>query len=179
MAVDFRRSRLGPYLLDCRLKDIKIGDALPTITNVAVLATGKKSAKSLPLSFRCNFSYSGGLAGILLMETVFGFPIWFHVAVEEMSGPMLVVFEENVLYYTFESFTKLSFRSRININGYEFRFLNWLVHRWLLPWYFCQKFQFPVMRTKWIVNKPDQPPYPWDPAVQSDPELLYNWQPTF
>lgn len=36
------------------------------------------------------------------------------------------------------------------------------------------KLTLPFMKTKWLINKPEQPPYPWQ---VDDQQKLYDWKP--
>ena len=192
MAVDFRRSRLGPFLTQSILTDIHLGESLPQLANVRILSDSTLPASrsrsrvptsqsdhlsDVPLALSIDFQYAGGISGIVKMDTIFGFPVWIQATVEKLDGPVIVIFEGDALYYSFLEFKCMQFAGRVNINGHEFTLLNKLFHRILLPWYFKHKFRYPAMRTKWVANKPPQPPYPWDPSVVVSPDLLHSWMP--
>lgn len=66
---------------------------------------------------------------------------------------MFLVFGPKTVHFGFFRFHELAFDARLVVQGGEWRLVNWLVSRLLMPVFFSQKYAFPKSRGFWLVDK--------------------------
>lgn len=170
-AVDVRRGKLGRIVRESRLEDVRLGHSLPHLSRVGLM---KDSKGRIPLTWVADLSYSGGLGGILWIKTIWDCDVYIMGRLQRLEGRLMVMLDEKSFHLTFSRIDSLEIEARVNVAGREWRALNWIMSRFLLPWKFKNKYLLPGMKSKWIVDGPSKPKYPWDPEVVANPDLLYQ-----
>ena len=120
---------------------------------------------------------------MLAFETIFNLKILNQVTIKSFKGSFLVVIQDKTVHFCFHSEpevldfdTKTSFSSDQKL-FYQVPLLNILVSASLMKKIIRFTNVFPNFSAKWYRAGPEQPPYPWDPSVKNNPELLFNWAP--
>lgn len=152
-----------------------IGDSLPQLNGLRMISDGRGST---PLTLAGEFSYDGGMTGLLRLETIAGLQLWLAGRLLHLHGTLFIVIQESSMHIGFSQISRLETEARALIAGREWPWLNWILGTIWMPIRFRRKYLMPKMKDKWLLNQPSRPPYPWDPDVKSDPDLLYNWTPS-
>lgn len=171
VVVDVRRRGLGRWVRESRLVEAEPGNALPRVERVRLVGEGDAR---LPVTLAFDLEYEGGLAGTAYFDTIFGVRVWLTARLQRLDGTMYVMFQEKAFHMTFPTLRELHLDARVTVGGIEWGGLNWLMGEHLLPWTLKRRFLMPNMRSKWWLDRPPKPYYPWDPEVQAEPELLYQ-----
>ena len=126
--------------------------------------------------------YDGGMGFLAEYRIVpFNIPIRLSVRMTRLKGRMLLVFRRNAYYYGFvdNDHSRLSYSLQADISfggtGHDAEILNnyckvigldWILQNYLARKAFRRRFVLPGMKGKWWVDRPEQPPYPWDPVIR-------------
>ena len=156
------------------MEQLVIGDSLPQISGLRMISDGRDSK---PLTLAGEFSYNGGMTGLLRLETIAGLQLWLAGRLLQLQGTLFIVIQESSLYMGFSQISRLEMEARALVAGREWQWLNWVLGTIWMPIRFRRKYLMPRMKGKWLFNQPSKPPYPWDPDVKDNPDLLYNWTP--
>ncbi|PJF19385.1 hypothetical protein PSACC_00768 [Paramicrosporidium saccamoebae] len=166
--VDLRRKPMGCILKEAVVEDCAAG-TLPILSDIRVVATGRDDT---PLTVAARVHWTEGVSAIARMESIFG-QVWFLGAITRLTGTMYVVVHNKQYHVGFKRLD-VAMEGRVMLGNQEWRWLNWLVAKVWMPWRLRQKYRMPNMQSRWMIDRPPCPPYPWDPAVQKDNELLYR-----
>lgn len=150
MVLNFRRSKsMGAYLTSAKLVDVELGTKAPTFKNARVITTEGMTTLCVDVS------YSGGILGICKLDVVGGWQIYMRARLCELSGPLYIIVKDTDLFYAMGRMDELKIRSQLIINGVQFRWLDWIVSRLVLPQFMRYKLVLPAMKAKFLVT-PEQ-----------------------
>jgi hypothetical protein len=166
--VDLRRKPMGCILKEVIVEDCASG-SLPILSDIRVVATGRDDT---PLTVAATVNWTDGVSAIARIESIFG-QAWILGAITRLTGTMYVVVRNKEYHVGFRDLD-VSIKGRVMLGSQEWKWLNWLVAKMWMPWRLRQKYLMPTMQSRWMIDRPPFPPYPWDPAVQKDNELLYQ-----
>lgn len=169
--VDTRRRGLGQWVGEARLVDLEVGETLPRVERVRLVGEGDER---LPITLAFEVDYDGGLCGTAFFDTVFGIRVWLTAHLQRIDGTMYIMFQGKEVHICFSSLRELRIKARATIGAMEWQGINWLFGRYLLPWVLKRKFLLPNMNSKWWLDRPPKPFYPWDVEVVADPDLMYK-----
>lgn len=169
--VDTRRRGLGRWVGEARLVDLEVGETLPRVEKVRLVGEGDGR---LPITLAFEVGYDGGLCGTAFFDTVFGIRVWLTAHLQGIDGTMYIMFQGKEVHICFSSLRELRITARATIGAMEWQGINWLFGRYLLPWVLKRKFLLPNMNSKWWLDRPPKPFYPWDVEVVADPDLMYK-----
>lgn len=113
------------------------------------------------------------------IPTTLGFFFTISFRLSELSGRMFVQFREkpdSTFSFAFYDMPKMKTEIHVLINGTEFGLFTRFFEKQMLE-VFREKLVLPNMKTKWFMNGPEQPPYPWDLKEGQTEADLYNWKP--
>lgn len=186
IVVDIRRGPLGYFIKNSELLTVEIGGCAPKI-EMAKIITGsslKEPTSKVPLTLQFDLNYDEGDCKVqILIETIFNRNIKVDLRIKTFKGSICLVIQEKTIHFCFigepsqlEIQSKLSFFGKSQIN-YEIPFLNYLISsEKLIKKGIATGCTFPKFLNQWYRAGPEQPPYPWDSRLKTDPELLYYWK---
>ncbi len=152
MVLNFRRSRsTGPYITSTKVIDVRMGSKPPTFSKARVLSGPDDCTSVLCTDLR----YIGGILGIAKLDIIGGWELYMRCRLCELAGPLYIVVRDTDLFYGFGKIDDIKFRCQLVINGVQFKWLNWIVSRLLLPQFMRTKLVFPAMKAKYLVT-PDE-----------------------
>lgn len=154
MVLNFRRSRsMGPYVTGTKLVDFDLGQRVPVFKNARVVL---EPTEELPLTaLVMDMKYEGGLLGIAKLDLIGGWQVYLRGRLCDLSGPLYLMIRGTDFYYAMGRFDELKVRCQIVINGVQFRWLNWLASRLILPEFLRFKLAFPAMKAKYLATPED------------------------
>lgn len=184
--VDIRRSPLGYFLTDSSLESFELNGSAPIINSVRVIV-GKGQTSNLPLTLKIDLEYEGPCTLSLKLSTIFGLNLQVETVIYKFKGQVCVVIQDRTIHFCFlesphqlETTTKISFSSLIQVSGikYQIPILNSLIsNKTIIKKAISMGICFPKFLGQWYRAGPNQPPYPSDPSLIKNPDLLYNWSP--
>lgn len=189
--VDFRRTPLGRLIINSEFKSISTGGSAPEISNLKIL-TGSSlqdPSSTSPLTLTFDLHSTGSLETSFTLNFICNVSIDLNVRIKAFKGSMCLVLQEQEFYLTFlnepkqeqvDSEIYLSFTSSITpskCSSYQIPMLNQILSRYLIRKGIALGCCFPNFMGKWYRAGPNQPPYPWNPSVIENPDLLYHWTP--
>lgn len=187
IVVDIRRSPLGYFISNSELKSIEIGGMVPRIDNIKVITGSslKEPSSESPLALKFDLDYEEGDCRLLIgIETIFKIKFFINLVIKRFNGSICIIIEDKTLHFCLlnEESTIVNLDAKIsfkNTSSFEIPFLNYLISKGgLIKRGIFIGCGFPKFLNQWYRDGPaEQPPYPWDSKVISDPELLYNWKP--
>jgi len=124
-------------------------------------------------------NYLGGCAFVVEIPTTLGFFFTVSFRLTELTGRMFIQFREtpdSTFSFAFYDMPKIKTEIQVLVNGTEFSFFTRFFEKQMLT-VFREKFVLPNMKTKWFMNGPEQPPYPWELKEGEDENTLYSWKP--
>lgn len=140
---------MGAYITSAKLVDVELGTKSPSFKNARVIpAEG--------LTVMCvDVAYNGGILGICRLDLVGGWQIYMRARLCEMSGPLYIIIKDTDMLYAMGRMDDLKIRCQLIINGVQFRWLDWIVSKLLLPQFMRYKLVLPAMKAKFLVT-PEQ-----------------------
>lgn len=150
MVLNFRRSRsMGAYITGTKLVDVQLGGGPPAFRRVRVVT---RPTTALPVAtLAMDVNYAGGVLGIARLDIVGGWQLFIRARLCELSGPFYIIIKDTDMYYAFGRFDDLKMRCQLILNGVQFKWLNWLVSKLLLPHLMRTKLVLPAMKAKYLV----------------------------
>ena len=188
IVVDIRRSPLGYFIIDSQLKGIQMGGTAPRIEGSRIITGSslKEPTSDDPLSVQFDLELDEGGCGLEIdIQSIFFQKVSIGLIIKAFKGSICLVIQDRTIHFCFigepsklEIDTKISFKSGgMNSKTFQVPFLNYLFSSRLVRKGVGAGFAFPKFLNQWYRAGPEQPPYPWNPIVINDPELLYNWTP--
>lgn len=183
IAVDFRRSPLGHLLTNSELKSIEIGGCAPRVERAQIITGSslKDPSSETPLTIKFDLEYDGECRVVMSFDTIFGLNLACETLLKTFKGSFILVIQDRTLHYCFlsepeilEIDTNVYFSSDKRL-FYQVPLLNRFISGRLIKKLIKLVACFPKFLGQWYRAGPEQPPYPWNPSVKVNPELLYNW----
>ena len=148
----------------------------PSADAAAAAQNAKDESPELTVIF--DVTYLGGIAVVAEIPTTLGFFFTVSARLNDLSGRMFVQFQEkpdSTFSFAFYDMPKMKTEFQVLVNGTEFGLLTRLFEKGAHA-AFREKLVLPNMKTKWFMNGPEQPPYPWNLKDGEDESLLYSWK---
>lgn len=163
-----RHACLGRLLRDARTVKWAVGP-MPKFSAVRV---SKYLGAGPVLTAHCQ--YTGGLQFLIELKTIFSMNVHVFVHLGACQGKFVSTWSGNVLYFGLVD-PHLSIEdARLQVGRCESALVNHLAKQYVLPRLLRKSVAWPCLKGVYLHSGPQQPPYPWDTKVQSDPEALYS-----
>ena len=146
----------------------------------------KDPSSPVPLTIKFDLEYDGICSVLILFDTIFNLKISNEILIKSFKGSFLLVIQDKTIHLCFysepeiiefDTKTLFSFSNDQKL-FYQIPLINYFLsnHRLIkkLIGFTCC---FPNFSGKWYRAGPEQPPYPWNPSIKNNPELLFNWSP--
>jgi len=158
MVLNMRRSRsTGAYITGTRLVDVQMGSGSPAFRHIQHIICPSKDGTTGDriMALKTEMTYSGGILGIAKLDLIGGWQIYMRARLCELNGPLYLIVRGTDLFYAMGRMDELKVRCQLIVNGVQFRWLNWLVSRVMLPEVMRRKLVFPAMKAKFLVSPQD------------------------
>ena len=123
-----------------------------------------------------DLQYKGGFGLIVDGKLPFQIPFSFKLCFRELSGRFIVEFNhgvESLFSLAFNEPPYIDLKVQTLIAGKSFAVVDTFITR-LISRSLLKKYVLPSMKIKYFLNKPKQPPYPWDVDNERD---MYTFVP--
>lgn len=150
MILNFRRSRsMGAYITSAKLIDVELGTKAPSFKHARVIPVEGLTTLCVDMN------YNGGILGICKLDLVGGWQVYMRARLCEVSGPLYIIVKDTDMFYAMGRIDDLKIRCQLIINGVQFRWLDWIMSRLVLPQFLRYKLVLPAMKAKFLVS-PEQ-----------------------
>jgi len=173
--IDVKREVPGILLRQYEVAEVNLGDA-PTFSNFSVV-----SKQTLESDFTVLFNISvKDIAFVAMIETTLDFCLGVKVELSELSGRMAFQYSPShfhTLSFAFIEMPKVDIKVNAMVIDPKNTKLNNLISSvivFAVNTVIRKKLTLPAMKTKYFINRPKQPPYPWE---ISRPEEMYDFVP--
>lgn len=117
-------------------------------------------------------------------DTIFNLKISTETLIKSLEASLIIVIQDRTIHFSFQKEPKIiAIDTSVSFSGDQKRFYQIPLLNYLASSSFLIKnvikfgLSFPKFGGLWYRAGPEQPPYPWNPAVKANPDLLYTWTP--